>query len=175
MPAFYCILLSKHSLFIKLSSCHAIIRLTNVTQVSSTGTPGHILVNRYTRIKPDIVNYLVLQTSWATNQQMKAYKSIDAFNFFVSGWVNVLQMKEVSEDKVVVFARVSWPKTYTVAIGTTHYYDLFCEDKANNSYLFLLSSKSFSKSSRHSFKGMDFSRKKWNCANWSLRLYGWSE
>ena len=52
MPAFYCILLSKHSLFIKLSSCHAIIRLTNVTQVSSTGTPGHILVNRYTRIKP---------------------------------------------------------------------------------------------------------------------------
>lgn len=56
---------------------------------------------------PDIVNYLVLQTSWATNQQMKAYKSMDAFNFFVSGWVNVLQMKEVSEDKVVVFARVS--------------------------------------------------------------------
>ena len=52
MPAFYCILLSKHSLFIKLSSCHAIIRLTNVTQVSLTGTPGHILVNRYTRIKP---------------------------------------------------------------------------------------------------------------------------
>lgn len=46
-----------------------------------------------------------------------------------------------------------------MAIETTHYYDLFCEDKANNSYLFLLSSKSFSKSSRHSFKGMDFSRK----------------
>lgn len=56
---------------------------------------------------PDIVNYLVLQTLWATNQQMKAYKSMDAFNFFVSGWVNVLQMKEVSEDKVVVFARVT--------------------------------------------------------------------
>lgn len=46
-----------------------------------------------------------------------------------------------------------------MAIETTHYYDLFCEDKANNSYLFLLSDKSFSKSSRHSFKGMDFSRK----------------
>lgn len=56
---------------------------------------------------PDIVNYLVLQTSWATNQQMKAYKSMDTFNFFVSGWVNVLQMKEVSGGKVVVFARVS--------------------------------------------------------------------
>ena len=60
MPAFYCILLSKHSLFIKLSSCHAIIRLTNVTQVSSTGTPGHILVNRYTRIKPKNATRILL-------------------------------------------------------------------------------------------------------------------
>ena len=33
---------------------------------------------------PDIVNYLVLQTSWATKQQMKAYKSLEAYNFFVS-------------------------------------------------------------------------------------------
>ena len=48
MPAFYCILLSKHSLFIKLSNCHAVIRLTDVTQVSArqdifwlTGTPGY--------------------------------------------------------------------------------------------------------------------------------------
>lgn len=43
---------------------------------------------------PDIVIYLVLQTSWATNKQMKAYKSMDAYNFFVSGWVGTLQMKE---------------------------------------------------------------------------------
>lgn len=56
---------------------------------------------------PDIVNYLVLQTSWATNSQMKAYKSTDAYNFFVSGWVNTLLMKKVGNDKVVVYGRVS--------------------------------------------------------------------
>ena len=56
---------------------------------------------------PDIVNYLVLQTSWATKSQMKAYKSMDAYNFFVSGWVNTLYMRCVGTDKVVVFARVS--------------------------------------------------------------------
>lgn len=56
---------------------------------------------------PDIVNYLVLQTSWATKQEMKAYKSMDAYNFFISGWVNNLFTKQVGEDKTVVFARVS--------------------------------------------------------------------
>ena len=42
------ILLSKHSLFTKLSSCHAITQFTNV--ISLTGIPGHIFINRYTRI-----------------------------------------------------------------------------------------------------------------------------
>ena len=36
----------------------------------------------------DITNYLVLQTSFYTNQQMKAYKSMDAYNYFISGWVH---------------------------------------------------------------------------------------
>ena len=56
---------------------------------------------------PDIVNYLVLQTSWATNSQMKAYKSTEAYNFFVSGWVNTLLMKKVGDEKVLVYGRVS--------------------------------------------------------------------
>ena len=55
---------------------------------------------------PDIVNYLVLQTSRATKTQMKAYKSMDAYNFFVSGWVNTLCLRSVDTDKVLVFARV---------------------------------------------------------------------
>ena len=56
---------------------------------------------------PDIVNYLVLQTSWATNTQMKAFKSTEAYNFFVSSWVNTPLMKKVGEEKVVVYCRVS--------------------------------------------------------------------
>ena len=57
---------------------------------------------------PDIVNYLALQTSWITGHQMKACKSMDAYNFFVSGWVNTIFTKPVAgTDKVVVTARVN--------------------------------------------------------------------
>lgn len=57
---------------------------------------------------PDIVNYLVLQTSWVTGSQMKAYKSMEGYNFFVSGWVNTILTKPVAgTNKVVVTARVN--------------------------------------------------------------------
>ena len=55
---------------------------------------------------PDIVNYLVIQASWATNKEMKAYKSTEAYNFFVSGWVNSLLVRKVGDDKAVVYSRV---------------------------------------------------------------------
>ena len=42
----------RHFIAFYYQSIHAIIRLTDVTQVSLTGTRGHILVNRYTRIQP---------------------------------------------------------------------------------------------------------------------------
>ena len=74
--------------------------------------PGRLPTVEY----PDIVNYLVLQTSWATKQQMKTYKSMEAYNFFVSGWVNKLQTKQVGTDKSVVFARVSNTKNASVII-----------------------------------------------------------
>ena len=40
---------------------------------------------------------------------MKAYKSMEAYNFFlcVSGWVNTLLMRSVEADIVVVYARVN--------------------------------------------------------------------
>ena len=54
---------------------------------------------------PDIVNYLVLQTSWITGEQMKACKSMEAYIFFVSGWVNTILTKSVAgTDKIVVTA-----------------------------------------------------------------------
>ena len=56
---------------------------------------------------PDIVNYLVLQTSWLTKNQMKAYKSLEAYNFFTYGWVSGLLTKPAANDRVLVFARVS--------------------------------------------------------------------
>ena len=54
----------------------------------------------------DITNYLVLQTSYYTKQQMKAYKSLEAHHFFVSGWVHNLCTKRFHEDYRWIFARV---------------------------------------------------------------------
>ena len=34
-----------------------------------------------------LLAYLVLQTSFVTTQQPKAHKSMEAYNQFVSGWV----------------------------------------------------------------------------------------
>jgi hypothetical protein len=56
---------------------------------------------------PDIVNYLVLQTSWVSKEKMKAYKSLEAYNFYVSGWVNNLLMKNAEDGRIVVYTRVS--------------------------------------------------------------------
>ncbi|XP_022777612.1 uncharacterized protein LOC111319046 [Stylophora pistillata] len=69
---------------------------------------------------PDIVNYLVLQTSWETGEEMKAYKALDAYNFFVSGWVNTVFTKKVAEsNSVVVTARVyHLQRTRTTPLST---------------------------------------------------------
>ena len=35
----------------------------------------------------DIYNFLINTTSYCTHEQLKAYKSLDGYNFFVNGWV----------------------------------------------------------------------------------------
>ncbi|XDV36128.1 hypothetical protein PO909_005972 [Leuciscus waleckii] len=55
----------------------------------------------------NITNYLVLQTSYCTRQQMKAYKSLEAYNFFVSGWVHNLGTKRLQYDHRLVFTKVN--------------------------------------------------------------------
>lgn len=67
----------------------------------------------------DITNYLVLQTSFYTKQQMKAYKSLEAYNFFVSGWVHNLGIIRLRDDFRLVFARVS-----------LYLYGFVCKDEA---------------------------------------------
>ncbi|KAF3833121.1 hypothetical protein F7725_026786 [Dissostichus mawsoni] len=58
----------------------------------------------------DITSYLVLHTSYYTASQMKAYKSLEAFNYFVCGWVNDLGTKEALNKCRLVFARGETPE-----------------------------------------------------------------
>ena len=53
----------------------------------------------------DLLSYLVLETSYYTNQQFKAFKSLEAYNQMASGFVASVQGKEIA-GKIVVVAKV---------------------------------------------------------------------
>ena len=50
----------------------------------------------------DLVSYLVLETSYYTKQQFKCYKSVEAYNQVVSGFVTPVQGKIIAGKHVVV-------------------------------------------------------------------------
>lgn len=55
----------------------------------------------------DIINYLVLSTSYVSLLQMKAYKSLEAHNYFTSGWVKSLTAMRLPSKRIVVLSEVS--------------------------------------------------------------------
>ena len=55
---------------------------------------------------PDISNYLVVQTSFYTKQQMKAFKSLEAYNIFVCGWVHGTGIKKLKDGNRLIMAKV---------------------------------------------------------------------
>ena len=40
----------------------------------------------------DIYNYLILTASLYTHEQLKAYKSLDGYNFYTNGWVSDMRV-----------------------------------------------------------------------------------
>ena len=57
---------------------------------------------------PDLVNYLVFGVSAYTMQQFKAFKSLEAHQQFVNGWVHdLLTYTPPSCDNTIVSAKVS--------------------------------------------------------------------
>ncbi|XP_060075798.1 uncharacterized protein LOC132555467 [Ylistrum balloti] len=55
---------------------------------------------------PDIVNYLVNTQSAYTLDNLKAYKSLESYNYFVSGWVRDLGSVKMDNDLRLISARV---------------------------------------------------------------------
>ena len=58
----------------------------------------------------DLYNYLVNQQSYFTGKSLKAYKSLDAYKYFVAGWVSSVQLWKVPRTKAklyLIMSRVS--------------------------------------------------------------------
>ena len=55
----------------------------------------------------DIYSYFVCTTSHYTNENMKAYKSLEAYNYFASGWVRDIFVKKLSTDSFLLKAKVN--------------------------------------------------------------------
>jgi hypothetical protein len=55
---------------------------------------------------PDIVNYLMFAPSPATSEELKCFKSMDAYHHFVSGFIKSVGVKVYGPDIRLVFSRV---------------------------------------------------------------------
>ena len=52
----------------------------------------------------DIVNCMLFAPSPVTNEELKCYKSLDAFNQFMQGWIKEIGVKD---ERLIVSGRVS--------------------------------------------------------------------
>ncbi|KAH7970438.1 hypothetical protein HPB49_006876 [Dermacentor silvarum] len=50
----------------------------------------------------NIVNYLVYSSSLVTLEEIKAFKSMEAHNYFTSGWVRSLSEMSLRDEKVLL-------------------------------------------------------------------------
>ena len=64
----------------------------------------------------DIFNYLVLSTSFCTSERFKAYKSMDAYKYFLSGFVSSVAARKVDK-KYVALGQVSDSIMYATIQG----------------------------------------------------------
>jgi len=51
---------------------------------------------------PDIFNYIVITTRYCTSERFKVYKSMDAYKYFINGFVSSVAARRVRKNFVVV-------------------------------------------------------------------------
>ncbi|XP_077529384.1 uncharacterized protein LOC144141751 [Haemaphysalis longicornis] len=62
----------------------------------------------------DIVDFLVLRTSFVTLKQLKCRKALEGHNFLTSGWVREPWLKQVSADTVIIVSKVNHSQNLSV-------------------------------------------------------------
>ena len=56
---------------------------------------------------PHIINYLIFTTSEYMNEQLKAYKSLEAYQYFVAGWVQSIHVGKATDKTVILIGKVN--------------------------------------------------------------------
>ena len=56
---------------------------------------------------PDIVNYLLFTSSRYTNDQLKAYKSLTSYQYFIAGWVRCIFVGKAMQNMRILIGKVS--------------------------------------------------------------------
>lgn len=69
----------------------------------------------------DLYNYLVFSTSTYSADQMRAYKSLDAYIFFQNGWVKCIFCTRIPNSKTIVCGQVGKLKYFFIQLHMFRY------------------------------------------------------
>ena len=71
---------------------------------------------------PDIVNYLQFTKSAYTNDELKNFKSLEAYNQFLSGWVKEISLVDASKKNIIRVTKSGRP-VYVEVFLSSHFID----------------------------------------------------